>query len=223
MCSSDLGVATISVNYWAFAGPALLWLGAGLLTWRITDVVLHRGRRVVAATMRPLSGQLSGTIASALSRQRRLLSRALVLVALTGSFAASTAVFNATYQRQGNVKALLRNGADVTVTNSPGATVGPEGASRLVAVAGVRHVEPLQHRFAYVGADLQDIFGVRADTIVNATKLQDAYFTGGTARSLMARLKAEPDALLVSAETVKDFQLVIGDRQIGRAACRERV
>jgi putative ABC transport system permease protein len=73
-------------------------------------------------------------------------------------------------------------------------------------------VEPIQHRFAYVGADLQDLYGVRAATIANATKLQDAYFQGGTARQLMTKLGSAPDSILVSAETVKDFQLNPGDQ-----------
>jgi putative ABC transport system permease protein len=73
-------------------------------------------------------------------------------------------------------------------------------------------VEPLQHRFAYVGADLQDLYGVRPSTVVAATRLQDAYFSGGTASQLIGRLAAQPDGILLSAETVKDFQLQPGDR-----------
>ncbi|MDP9072740.1 MAG: ABC transporter permease, partial [Actinomycetota bacterium] len=79
-------------------------------------------------------------------------------------------------------------------------------------VAGVRHVEPLAHRFAYVGADLQDLYGVRATTVVAGASLQDAYFRGAGAGTLMARLAQRPDGLLVSAETVKDFQLNLGDQ-----------
>jgi putative ABC transport system permease protein len=63
-----------------------------------------------------------------------------------------------------------------------------------------------------VGADLQDVFGVRPGTVVGAAKLQDAYFSGGSASSLIARLGRQPDGLLVSAETVKDFQLNAGDQ-----------
>ena len=212
------GVPTISVNYWAFAGPALLWSGAGLLAWRLADLTLGRGRPLMRGLLRPMSGPLAGTVAASLSRQRRPLARALALVALTVSFAASTAVFNSTYRQQAEVDARLSNGADVTVTESPGAAVGPNAAAAMTRVTGVRAVEPIQHRFAYVGADLQDIFGVRPGTIVAATKLQDAYFTGGTARQLMARLAAQPDALLVSAETVKDFQLRPGDQLLLRLA-----
>jgi putative ABC transport system permease protein len=206
------GVPTISVSYWAFAGPALLWSGAGLFAWRVADLLLGRGRPAMRRLLRPVAGTLAGTVAASMSRQRRLLARALVLVALTTAFAASTAVFNATYRQQADVDARLTNGADVTVTQSPGSDVGPSGGAALAKVPGVRSVEPVQHRFAYVGADLQDLYGVRTGTIVNATKLQDAYFQGGTARQLMTTLASRPDSILVSAETVKDFQLHPGDQ-----------
>ena len=205
------GVPTISVNYWAFAGPALLWVGGGLVAWRLCDLVLRRGRPLLRLGLRPVAGNLAGTVAASLTRQRRLIAKAVVLVALTTSFAASTAVFNATYRQQAEVDARLTNGADVTVTESPGVTVRPAEADRLAGVPGVRRVEPLQHRFAYVGSDLQDLYGVRTDTIVDATSLQDAYFAGGTARQLIAQLAAQPDSVLVSLETVHDFQLQPGD------------
>src|SRR5690348_9170590 len=146
-----------------------------------------------------------------MGRQRTLLARALALVALTVAFAGSTAVFDSTYQQQAEVDARLTNGADVTVTESPGANVAPAAAGALRHIPGVGSVEPLQHRFAYVGADLQDLYGVRPATIGAAGKLQDAWFAGGTAHDLMARLAAHPDSVLVAAETVKDFQLRPGD------------
>lgn len=205
------GVATISVSYWAFLGPALLWLGAATLLWRIANLALTHGRRPLARLIAPLTGRLAQTGASSMSRQRRPLARALVLLALAISFAASTATFNATYQQQAEADAQLSNGADVTVTESPGLKVTPSAAAGMQSVAGVRHVEPVQHRFAYVGADLQDLYGVRPASITSATSLQDAYFAGGTATTLMAKLKAQPDAILVSDETVKDFQLAPGD------------
>ncbi|HEY3630310.1 MAG TPA: ABC transporter permease [Jatrophihabitantaceae bacterium] len=205
------GVPTISVSYWAFAGPALLWLGGGLLAWRLADGVLGRGRPVVARALRPLARRLSGVVAGGMSRQRRPLVRATVLLALAVCFAVSTATFNATYRHQAEADAQLTNGADVTVTEAPGGQVGPDAARTLSTVAGVRAVEPIQHRFAYVGTDLQDLYGVRPETIRHVTALQDAYFRGGSAAALMGQLNAHPDSILVSAETVKDFQLHPGD------------
>ncbi len=164
------GVPTISVSYWAFAGPALLWTGSGCSPGASPTRSSTAAAASSRALLRPLAGRLSGTIAASMSRQRRLLARALALVALTVSFAASTAIFNATYRQQAEVDALLTNGADVTVTESPGVVVGPRQHPTLAAVPGVRSVEPVQHRYAYVGADLQDLYGVRTDTIVDATR-----------------------------------------------------
>jgi putative ABC transport system permease protein len=205
------GVPTISVSYWAFAGPALLWVGAALLTWRLTTVFLNRGRAPLGALLRPVAGGLADTVAAAMGRQRRLLATGAVLVALTVSFATSTAVFNSTYHHQAAVDAALTNGSDVRVTQSPGVIVGPDQGAVLATVPGVKSVEAIQHRYAYVGNDLQDLFGVNATTVVGATKLVDGYFQGGTAAEVMGRLAAQPDALLVSDETVKDYQLNLGD------------
>jgi putative ABC transport system permease protein len=205
------GVPQVSVNWYALLAPVLAWIGAGLLAYRLADLVLARGRAPLARALRPLAGELSATVAATMGRQRRLLAGAVTLVALTAAFAASTAVFNSTYQQQAEADARLTNGADVTVTESPGARVGPRGAAALSRVAGVKSVEPLQHRFAYVGADLQDLYGVRPQTIGAAGKLQNGWFSGGSAQQLMQSLAARPDGVLVSQETVHDFQLRPGD------------
>lgn len=206
------GVPKLSISYWAFGGPALLWLGAALLTWRLSYLFLRHGRPLVARLLRPVTGPLAGTVAATMQRRRRLLSRAVVLIALAFTFAVSTATFNATYANQAEADAQLSNGADVTVTEPPGSAVGPAGAARLASVPGVRAVEPVQHRYAYVGADLQDMFGIDPATIGNATTLQDAYFQGGSASQLLDTLSSTPNGILVSAETVADFQLVKGDQ-----------
>jgi putative ABC transport system permease protein len=166
----------------------------------------------VSLVSRPLAGTLSDTVASSLGRRRRRLAWTTSVIALSGAFAISTAVFNATYRQQVGVDARLSNGSDVTVTAPPGASILPATAARLTALPGVRRGEPLQHGFAYVGADLQDLYGVRPQTIAAAASLQDAYFSGGSAAAVMRRLALQPDGVLVSAETVHDFQLRSGDR-----------
>jgi putative ABC transport system permease protein len=206
------GTPQVSVNWYALLAPVLAWIGAGLLAYRLAHVALARGQVPLTGLLRPVAGRLAPTVVATMGRQRHLLARALALVALAIAFAGSTAVFDATYQQQAEVDARLTNGADVTVTESPGAHVGPAGGAALQTIRGVRSVEPLQHRFAYVGADLQDLYGVRPGTIGGAGKLQNAWFAGGTASELMARLRAQPDSVLVSAETVRDFQLRPGDQ-----------
>ncbi|EYB68585.1 hypothetical protein DEIPH_ctg020orf0022 [Deinococcus phoenicis] len=69
----------------------------------------------------------------------------------------STSIFNATYNDQVRVDAVLTNGADAT--GNADAPAG-EHLATLRTLPWVTGAQPLIHRFAYVGADLQDIFGI---------------------------------------------------------------
>ena len=204
------GVPSVSVSYSAFLPPLLLWAGAGLLAMRLTAPLLANRGRLLALLTRPLVGKLSSLVGASLSRQRLLFAAGLTLIAIAIAFATSTAIFNSTYEAQSRVDAELTNGADVTVTGNAAANL----ATRLPEIAqldGVAAAEPMQHRFAYVGTDLQDLYGVRPDTTGRAARLSDAFFASGNAREAMASLAATPDGVLVSAETVRDFQLQSGD------------
>jgi putative ABC transport system permease protein len=205
------GVATISVSYSTFLAPLALWAGAALLAWRVSIAVLSRGRPALARAARPLAGDLSGVVAAIMSRQRRLLSRGLTIMGLTASFAVSTAVFNATYAQQSRVDAQLTNGADVTASTTAAAGLPAGAVPATRRLAGVSAVQPMMHRFAYVGNDLQDMYGIDPKHIGTATPMSDAFFQGGNAAGVLAALAAHPDAVLVSDETVRDYQLRPGD------------
>src|SRR5207244_11272799 len=138
-------------------------------------------------------------------------SRGLMIMALTGSFAVSTAVFNATYANQSRVDAQLTNGADVSVTTAAQAGLPPNVVQAIQTLPGVAAAVPMQHRFAYVGNDLQDLFGIDPRRIGQATNMSNAFFAGGHADQVLARLARQPDAVLVAAETVQDFQLQPGE------------
>ena len=205
------GVPTISVSYFTLLAPLLLWLGAALLAWRLAGAALSRGRKAIASVTRPMAGELAGVIAASMARQRKLLARALVIMALAGSFAVSTAVFNSTYAGQARVDAQLTNGSDVAVATSAGSQLPPDRVARVRTVSGVAAAEPMLHRFAYVGNDLQDLYGIDPATIGRATPMSNAFFAGGTAQATLATLRSHPDGALLSDETVKDFQLQPGD------------
>ena len=66
------GVAQSSVAYQAFLAPVCLWLGVGLLTLRLWDRGLARGRGVLTWLARPLAGRLAGAVSASLRRQRAL-------------------------------------------------------------------------------------------------------------------------------------------------------
>lgn len=204
------GVATISVSYATFLAPLLLWVGAALLAWRLSNATLARGRPLLARAASPLAGGLAGVVAASMSRQRRLLSRGLLIMALTASFAVSTAVFNQTYSAQSRVDAQLTNGSDVTATTAAAAGLPAGIFAATSKLPGVMAVQPMMHRFAYVGNDLQDMFGINAARVQTATSMSDAFFQGGNSKAVLAALAARPDAVLVSDETVRDYQLSPG-------------
>jgi putative ABC transport system permease protein len=204
------GVPQSSVAYQAFLAPLCLWAGAGLLAMRLSDCGLERGRRTVAGLVRPVARGLAGVVAASLARQRALVSRGVVFVGLALSFAVSTAIFNSTYNAQARVDAELTNGADVTVRAPSGASLNSvTGALR--AVPGVSAASQMQHRFAYVGTDLQDLYGIDPAHIGEASPMSDAFFASGHARTTLAALAARVDGVLVSAETATQYQLHPGD------------
>ena len=206
------GVASISVHYEAFVGPFCLWIGTMLVTLRVFGLALERGLPLaVRLRVPPFVGKLSRIVSVSLSRQRAALSRAMALVALAVSFAVSTAIFNATYQTQSRVDAELTNGSDVTVSGIPSAKIASELLSGLEKLPTIVSARAMQHGFAYVGNDLQDIYGIDPRTIGTATQLADAYFAGGNAAAALKTLADQPDGVLVSDETVTDFQLHAGD------------
>jgi len=205
------GVPTISVSYFTLLAPLLFWIGAALLMWRIGAGLLRWGRGWLKVATRPLAHRLAGVVAASMSRQRRGLSRGLVLMGLTASFAISVAIFNTTYASQSRVDAQLSNGADVTVATTA-ATGLPAGLADAVAkLPGVAAVQPMQHRFAYVGNDLQDLYGIDPATIGQATSMSNAFFANGDAAQTLQTLGSTPNGVLVSEETVHDFQLQPGD------------
>jgi putative ABC transport system permease protein len=67
------------------------------------------------------------------------------------------------------------------------------------------------HRFAYVGPDLQDMFGINPLTIQRAAALQNAFVPGSTIADTMAAMARTSDGALLSAETIRDYQLHVGD------------
>lgn len=204
------GVPRVTISYTSLLGPLLLWAGGALLAMRCTRLLLHNDAGVVSRWLAPGSGRLSRYVGITLQRDRTALSRGVALVAVAIAFAASTAIFNATYEHQSLVDAQLTNGADVSVQASQTIDLTPR-IDAVRALPGVLAAEPLQHRFAYVGSDLQDLYGIVPATLQQAAPLSDAYFVGASTNDVMSRLANTPNGLLVSPETVSDYQLQLGD------------
>jgi putative ABC transport system permease protein len=215
---------TLSLAAYMFLAPALLWIGAALVVVRL------RGRTFAWLARRAAGRRAASSpqflLASA-GRRGAALNRGLLLLGLLLAFGVELGLFTATYDQQARVDAQLTLGADVVVTAPPGA-VAAHGLERTVArVPGVTGTSAVDHSYAYVGPDLQDTFGVDPRTIARGTTLRDSYFLGGSARTMLGRLRARSDGILVSLETIKDYSLQPGDllklRVLDRSSGRFRV
>ncbi|MEO8242739.1 MAG: ABC transporter permease [bacterium] len=204
------GVPATSTDTKAFLAPALFWIGATLFVIRIVSGLILANGSVLQLILRPLAHRLAPVIGASLSHQSRRIALGIVMTALAVAFGLSTALFNTTYKAQAQVDAQLTNGADVTAFGTATNPAGP-WLAKLAALPKVAAAEPMIHRFAYVGADLQDIYGIDPARIGQVATLSDAFFPGGSAAEVLARLAATPDGVLVSEETVTDFQLAQGD------------
>jgi putative ABC transport system permease protein len=199
---------TLSLSVYMFFAPALLWLGATLLVVRL------RGRTLAWLAARVAGERVSshgGFLLTSASRRGPALNRGLLVVGLLLAFGVNLGIFTATYNRQASVDAELTLGADVVTTAPPGVTASHELQRRIAHVPGVQATTAVDHSYAYVGPDLQDTFGVDVATIAGATTLRNSYFIGASARQTLARLKTMRDGVLVSKETIGDYQLSIGN------------
>jgi len=199
---------TLSLSVYMFFAPALLWIGATLLLVRLRGRLLGwLARRAAGDRAETRRGFL---LASA-GRRGGAINRGLIVVGLLLAFGVNLGIFTATYNQQANVDAQLTLGSDVTVTAPPGVAAKRNLPAKIAAVPGVRATTPVDHAYAYVGPDLQDTFGIDPTSITRATTLRDSYFLGGSASQMIQRLKARPDGILVSKETISDYSLRAGD------------
>jgi putative ABC transport system permease protein len=199
---------TLSLSVYMFLAPALLWLGAALLLVRL------RGNALAWIAARAAGGSAVSwrrfLLASA-GRRGAAINRGLLVVGLLLAFGVNLGIFTATYDQQARVDAQLTVGGDVVVTAPPGAIAKHGLVTKVAHTSGVAGVTPVDHSYAYVGPDLQDIFGIDPATFQKGSALRDSYFLGGTAADILARLKTTHDGVIVSKETIADYSLSLGD------------
>ena len=199
---------TLSLSVYMFLAPALLWLGAALLLVRL------RGAALAWIATRAAGGNTVSwrrfLLASA-GRRGAAINRGLLVVGLLLAFGVNLGIFTATYDQQARVDAQLTVGGDVVVSAPPAAITKNGLRAKVANTPGVAGVTPVDHSYAYVGPDLQDIFGIDPATFQTGSVLRDSYFLGGTAADILARLRATHDGVIVSKETIADYSLSLGD------------
>ncbi len=202
------GNPTVTLALTSFLAPLLFWSGGTLLLLRLVGGVLRRSSWLAKALGRLLGagGELAGR---SLTARAVAASRAIVVLALAVSFATSVLVFDATYRQQQRIDAELTLGADLKAVPSSPATVADVAH---LAGPGVGTATPFVDRVVYVGPEAQDLLAIDSAVLPGVAPLADSFFQGSTAAGAMRALQARPDAILVSAETAKDYSIVPGDR-----------
>ena len=199
---------TLSLSIYMFLAPALLWLGATLLLVRL------RGRALAWIVKRTAGDRATtplGFLLASAGRRGPAINRGLVVVGLLLAFGVNLGVFTATYNQQARVDAQLTLGADVVVTAPPGIAARKNLVQKISNVSGVAGTTALDHSYAYVGPDLQDIYGIDPATLTKGTGLRDSYFVGASASTVLSRLRSTRDGIVVSKETITDYSLRPGD------------
>src|SRR5439155_12116950 len=143
-----------------------LWLGASLLLVRL------RGKALAWLATRALRGRassLAGFVLASASRRAAAINRGLLVVGLLLAFGVNLGLFAATYDQQARVDAQLTLGADVVATAAPGAIRQHALEQRVARMSGVAGTAGVDHSYAYVGPDLQDIFGIDPHTLTHGT------------------------------------------------------
>ena len=202
------GNPTVALAVTSFIAPLLFWLGGTLLLLRLIGNVMARSGGFTR-TLGRLLGPGGELAARSLQARSTAASRAIVVLGLALSFATSVLIFDATYRQQQRIDAELTLGADVkAIPSSPAAA----DAARNALGAGIAAASPFADRVVYVGPEAQDLLAIDPATLGSVAPLSDVFFQGITASDALATLRNQPDAILVSAETAKDYSIVRGDR-----------
>ncbi len=202
------GNPTVTIALTSFLAPLLLWTGGTLLLLRLSQRVMARSGGLAGWLERLLGpgGDLAGR---SLTARAGAASRAIVVLALSVSFATSVLIFDATYRQQQRVDARLTLGADLKIVPTQ-----PTDASAVAGLAGpgISTVTPFVDRIVYVGSEAQDLLAIDPNTLPEVATLADTFFNGISGADAMAALRSQPDSILVSDETAKDYSIVPGDR-----------
>jgi putative ABC transport system permease protein len=201
------GNPTVSLSLFIFVAPLLFWIGAILLLVRVSRGLVGRSGRLLARGFgRGVVGWLA---ARTLQRHSGSLHQAMVLVAMAVTFSTALVTFVHTYDQQEHVDAELTLGSDVRVDVVNRSQ--SDAVARRLSVPGVAAITPFRSTVAYVGAEIQDIFGIDVPSFTRATRLADTFFVGSSAQDTLRRLQATTNGILVSQETFRDYSLRLGD------------
>ncbi|MBA4383796.1 MAG: hypothetical protein C0410_03605 [Anaerolinea sp.] len=214
--AGDAGTS-LSLGFFVFLGPLFLWVGLALLLNRLLAGGVSHGAGVIQKILRRVFGDLGYMAGRSITRRAPKIASAVIIVSLALSFGISLSIFIHTYQIQKAVDARFALGSDIKLTVASGLhqqTIDfVKDISRVPGVAAVSPVENLQ---AYVGSNLQTIFGIDPQSYTLAAEPKNSFFTNGNAAQTMQDLANVPNGVLVSQQLADAYSIGVGDTVIIR-------
>ena len=176
------GSTQVSVNYWSFLAPLLAWIGVALLSYRLAELCLAARPETDRARLAARLGRARG--------DRRL--EHVAAARIDRAHARADRPDDVLRRHDCGVQRHLpaagrgrrpplerrRRGAR---RERSGRAAGEPPRQRRRKPRAVASTEPLQHRYAYIGRDLQDLYGVDATTSCAARDSRTRGSAGGTA------------------------------------------
>ena len=205
----------VSLPSYLLVAPIAAWFAGTFLAVRVIGAALWR----VPVPASPRFGRVvGGTLVRSLRRRGRELTSGIVAVGLVTAFGLSLALFAATYDAAKADDARFAVGSDVRVTPSAESTRRhpPEYASEL-RVAGVQAVTPVVSKLdnaVLIGPfdqDRRDLAAIDPASFSRVARVADSFIVGSSAAAAMAKLEADPHALLVDTRTVDELGVAPGD------------
>jgi len=195
--------------------PLSAWFAGTLLSVRAFEGIATR----LPVTAPPRFGPLvTGILGRSLSRRSRALVTGIVGVGLVIAFGIGLAVFAATYDAAKAADAEFTVGSNLRVTPSPLSRQNhPARYASELRVPEVSAVTPvvasLENAFlrSDFNSDAKDLAAIDPASFSQTAALSDSFFPGGTAAEAMAALEADPQAILLDAQSAGELKLKLGD------------
>jgi putative ABC transport system permease protein len=208
------GVA-ISLPSRLLLAPLIGWVGGLLICVRL---FLAIASRLPAPSILRFGPVLGGILSRSLRRRSWALATGVIGLGLVVGFGTNLAIFTATYDAAKLADSRFVVGSDLRITPSVLSTRPHRGsyASQLT-VAGVSAVSPVVFRLensVLIGPYNQrrkNLAAIDPASFARVAPLPDSLFVDHSAADTFAALEADPQGLLVDAETADDLQVETGD------------
>ncbi|MHB8375498.1 MAG: ABC transporter permease [Dehalococcoidia bacterium] len=198
---------TLSFSFYLFLAPLFLWIGLTLFMQRVLVKLIPLFARSTAGATSGL-GQVA---ARSMGWRANRLTSAISVVALTLSFGVSLALFTSTYNAQKRIDAHYAVGADVRVTPALGVPQPASLQQQLLVPGATGVTSVMRDGSAVVGSERHVVYGINAAKFGSVSYLPDSFLVGASANTMLSKLQATPNGVLVSRDLATTFNILVGD------------